>query len=383
MSIGIYDMDLMTYKVVPFNLEAMKLSSYYKKKGEIVVLATQFCPERHSRFFVRKDYDDGIYPPNMGQIENVEYGGNAFSNNVYVPLPLEIEKSKPDTSLYAKTKNIFERSTLYTETERKKVFRNLLEAEHGRLSLDGKTIWEDYERQFAYLPAAKNLILHDYDLGAVEGSFEITKGLLDRARKDGWATRIGMKYPIKISKGQDLLNWCSLRPNSTMFSLEYDGIVPADAFTEFVGMIKEKSIYKQLDYWITRGGETEEELIAKMPLIFKQLVLSRGYRVRYTLRYDKGFFSDERWEKMIKLFNFFQHSMSKYEMYDYLLTIPDATFFEFSRRMTDKPPKYYKMKETPLSKEEIREIFLFASQQNVELFNLFYECNLNSLGGKI
>lgn len=383
MSVGIYDMDLMTYQVVPFNLEAMKLSSYYKKKGEIVALATDFCPERYTRFFVRKDYDDGIYPPEMGQIRNVEYGGNAFSNNIYVPLPIEIEKSKPDTSLYEKSKDIVLNSDFYCNTIKKKVYRNLMEAEHGRLSLDGKTIWEDYERQFIYLPAAKNIVLHDYDLGAIEGSFEITKSLLDRGRKDGWATRIGMKYPIKVSKGQDLLNWCSLRPNSTLFSLEYDGVISADAFTDFVGIVKEKSIYKQLDYWITRGGETEEELIAKMPLIFKQLVLSRGYRVKLTLRCDEGFFSDERWEKMIRLFNFFQHSMSHYEMYDYLLTIPNATFFEFSRRMTGVPPKYYQMTEEPLTKQEIREVFLFASQQNVELFNLFYECDLKSLGGKL
>ena len=33
MSVGIYDADLSTFALVPFNLEAMKLSAYYKKKG--------------------------------------------------------------------------------------------------------------------------------------------------------------------------------------------------------------------------------------------------------------------------------------------------------------------------------------------------------------
>ena len=33
MSVGIMDADLCAYRLVPFNLEAMKLSAYYKQKG--------------------------------------------------------------------------------------------------------------------------------------------------------------------------------------------------------------------------------------------------------------------------------------------------------------------------------------------------------------
>lgn len=40
MSIGIMDADMATYIWVPFNLEAMKLSAFYKKSNELVVL----CP---------------------------------------------------------------------------------------------------------------------------------------------------------------------------------------------------------------------------------------------------------------------------------------------------------------------------------------------------
>jgi hypothetical protein len=80
----------------------MKLSAYYKKKGEIVVLSPSFTPDRHQKFFFRKDYDDGEYPFALARTENVEYGGLAFSNNVYSPLPLEIEQMRPDTEIYQK-----------------------------------------------------------------------------------------------------------------------------------------------------------------------------------------------------------------------------------------------------------------------------------------
>lgn len=92
MSIGIMDADMANYTLVPFNLEAMKIASYYKKKGEIVILSPSFTPDRHQKFFFRKDYEDGNYPFGLMRTPNVEYGGLAFSNNIYQPLPLEIER---------------------------------------------------------------------------------------------------------------------------------------------------------------------------------------------------------------------------------------------------------------------------------------------------
>lgn len=106
MSIGIMDADMSAYTLVPFNLEVMKLSAYYKRKGEIVVLSPSFTPDRHQQFFYRKDYDDGDYPLGLARISNVQYGGLAFSNNVYKPLPMEIEIMKPDTSIYGKMEQI-------------------------------------------------------------------------------------------------------------------------------------------------------------------------------------------------------------------------------------------------------------------------------------
>ena len=55
MSVGMHDMDMVTYTLVPFNLELMKLSAYYKKKREVVILSPSFTPERHQKFILRKD----------------------------------------------------------------------------------------------------------------------------------------------------------------------------------------------------------------------------------------------------------------------------------------------------------------------------------------
>lgn len=98
-------MDNDLYKATPFNLELMKLSTYYKKKRQIVALSPEFKPNYYSNFYLRKDYEDGIYPSRLECFDNVEFGGHGFSGCRYVPLPSEIEICKPDTTIYERVKN--------------------------------------------------------------------------------------------------------------------------------------------------------------------------------------------------------------------------------------------------------------------------------------
>lgn len=378
MSIGLMDADMATYTLVPFNLEIMKLSAYYKKRGEVVILSPQFTPDRHQKFYYRKDWNDGKFPINLTREPNVEYGGMAFSNK-YVALPPEIEMSKPDTSIYSKMKSII---LATSSTEKEKIFRNMMEAEHCRISLDGKTIWPQYEKQFHDLSSTKNLMIHDYNLGEIEGSFDLVKDILNHARTDGWATRVGMKFPVVVSSGKDLLNWTSLRPNSTFYSLQYNGVIDMDSFIEFVGRNKEKSIYKQLDYNITATSSGENDFLKnKIREIFKQVIISRSYKVFFTLKYEDDFFFDKRWEKVIDLFNFYHNSYSNMSTSAYLKKIGDDTLYDFANNTYNHPPTYYTGK--VFTRNEIKEIFRFVEQANPDLFHDFYECSYNSLGGLV
>lgn len=372
------DADMSAYTLVPFNLEVMKLSAYYKRKGEIVVLSPSFTPDRHQQFFYRKDYDDGEYPLGLARIGNVQYGGLAFSNNVYKPLPMEIEIMKPDTSIYGKMEQVIMGTS---SPQRKKIFNNMMEAEHCRLSLDGKTIWEDYPRQFKFLKSARNLMLHDYDLGAVDGSFETVQKILARARTDGWATRVGMKFPIQVSDGQSLLNWSSLKSNSTFYSLQYNGVIDDDAFLEWVGKCKEKAVYSQMEYHVTAPWYEPNHFVeVLLPKILRQIIISRSYRVFFSLKYDEGFFPDPRWEQVLRLFNYYHNSYSGVPQTSYYRKISEDTLFDFAANSQNVPKNYYG---DVLNTKQIREIFAFVRQQNYPLFKDFYECNAHSLGGKL
>ena len=376
MSIGLHDLDMANYTYVPFNLELMKLSAYYKKNREIVILSPNLTPERHQKFFVRKDFDDGNFPLGLEKIPNIEYGGYAFTDGIYVPMAPEIEVMHPDTSLYA---NMEKAITGSGRREHHKIFQNMTEAEHCRLSLDGKTIWEDYPKQFKFLKTARNLMIHDYDLAAIDGGLEEVKRLMARARTDGWATRLGMKFPPVISNGQDLLDWISFKPNSTFYSLRYDGVMDEDCFDEFVSVCRENSIYRQLDYYVTASSANEQEFIDKYIIpIYRQVVKSRSYRVFFSLKYEENFFSDKRWERVLDLFNFYHNSLRYLNQAVYYSKIAKDTLYDFAKASYDKLPGWAK---TEMDRQEMREIFMFVREKKPELFVDFYEFYANKMEG--
>lgn len=379
MSVGLHDADMSAYLLVPFNLEIMKLSAYYKRKGEIVVLSPSFTPDRNTKFIYRKDYDDGDYPRGLMRYSNVEYGGLAFSHNVYKPLPLEIERMKPDTSIYSR----MESKILGPATsERRKIYNNMIEAEHCRLSLDGKTIWPEYTKQFKNLKQARNLMIHDYDLGAIDGAFEEVQRLMARARTDGWATRLGMKFPVQVSRGEDLLKWSTLRSNSIFYSLRFNGVIDNESFQEWVERCYEKSIYSQMEYHVTDARYDENHFTTcLLPQILRQVIFSRRYRVSFSLTYDEGYFSDPRWEEVIRLFNFYHTSFMNETEAVFYKKIEDDTLFDFAASTMKRP--YGTYGQDAMSVADVRKIFEFVREHNYPLFKDFYECNARSLGGKL
>lgn len=356
----------------------MKLSAYYKKKREIVILSPELTPERHQQFFIRKDYNDGIFPKIPTENSNLNYGGYAFTNGIYVPMDYNIEVCQPDTSIYLKMENkILEKGN---KREGKKIFNNLTEGEHCRLSLDGKTIWKDYPRQFKYLKTAKNLFFHDYDLGKIQGAPEEILSILTRARTDGCATRVGMKFPVTITKGEELMKWIKIRPNSTFFYLRFDGVIEDEHVEPFIGSCKERTIYRDLEYYITATSEDQEEFVQKyLQKIYRQVVLSRSYRVFFTLKYEENFFLDKRWESVIQLINFYHNSLKSLDQSIYYKKINYDTLYDFAKSTYDILPYQYK---SGMNKKKIREVFRFVAENHQELFNDFYTYNIKNMEEK-
>lgn len=380
MSIGIYDADLAKYTLVCFNLEAMKISAYYKKRREIVILSPQFSPEKNVKFFYRKDYDDGLFPPNLNA-PNVEYGGLAFSNNVYAPLPLEIEKMRPDTSLYSKMEHHIKFLDGFLNDERKKIFDNLTAGEHCRLSLDGKTVWPEYWRQFKYLPVAHNVFFHDYDLGKIEGSFDAVQQIVARGRQDSMGTKVGMKFPVQINDGDSLQKWSSLNPNSTFFSLQYNGIIDRPTFRDWIGHVKQRAIYR-IDYMCTNGALTEDQFIRDgLPQLLRQALVSRSYGQSLLLKYDEDFFSDKRWCRVMDLIAMFAKDSSTIPITEKILIADSNTLRKYvlwCQRFDKNSPGI--AKGLTVSAKDMRDIFRFVRAQYPDLYEEFNTLTIQDLG---
>lgn len=363
MSIGLYDVDFVNYRKVPFNLEIMKLATYYKKQREIVLLSKEFCPERFQKFFIRKDWDDGVFESAL-IAPNITYGGHAFSGDKYMPLELDIERQTPDVMPYWKHQAFFVGEKKGNEV----AFKMLLSAAHGRISLDNKTVWSDFESTIVYNNKTATLFLHDFDLQAIEGSFDTVSYLL-RQIKRGCPKKhalLGTKFPIQVDDFDCLLKWGTLTPTSKLFNIQYNGILSNNQLAELVQRQKMKSFSRQLFYNVTSTSSSENEFIKNyLPQICEQATILRRNDSQILLKYNENLFLDPRWQQLFALLQkyiFASPSVGKgfarkLTLYDYV---------------TNKNIQEYRHLADIASLDEIRDIFAWVKSISPEAHKIFY-----------
>ena len=370
MSVGLYDMDIKTYKQVPINLEMAKLSSYYKRKREIVAMSSSFQPSRYSKFILRKDYEDGIYPKNIMKFDNIEYGGYAFSNGLYVPLPEDIEIQKPDLSVYEGCRKEFCSTKDFSIA-----FRTMMNAQHLRLSLDEKTIWKDFHKQLWDIDDVTMFFLHDKNLQNIDGAHELLTELTNRNTgiMNGY---VGMKFPVIVNNGPDLLKWCSFKPAHTFYCIQYNGIIDNETLAEFVTKRYGKSFMRQLDYVVTAGFKDQDDFIQNGLLkIYRQIMFLRMHRVKVSLKYESNFFLDPQWERLLRLFECFASTAIKLRDERFRISMKYDSLYSFVCSFKEQPF----LKKYIFSKEDARQLFQLVRDNNYEVFDDFYNCHLVKL----
>jgi hypothetical protein len=154
-----------------------------------------------------------------------------------------------------------------------------------------------------------------------------------------------------------------------------------DTFNEWVGTCRQRAVYSQMEYHITPSWyEADRFIKEELPRIFRQVIISRSYRVFFSLKYDEGFFPDRRWEDVIKLFNFYHNSYASEPQAAYYKMISNDTMFKFARHCQEVPNFFYS---DAFNINKIREIFEFVREYHYPLFKDFYECTAEKLGGKL
>ena len=353
MSFGLWDDDWQRYPNLIFNLELMKISTWGKRHNNIVTLMPEFDMDRYSDIYIRKDFDDGVFNPQFFQ-EGNHYGGLAFTNNVYMPLPDEIENCPPDVTLYNKLK-----SKRYNKSHLNYYTNGL----HLRLSLDGKTVNPNFRQQISKTVVPRVIFLHDYDLGQIDNAVEVISDLKDSYKDRQQQIFISTKFPVQVSNYDDLIKWLSELRLGSEFFIQYNGMLTDEQLYNLSQQYK--SLAHRL-YYNVSYGMTVSEFNAKLPHIYRQILYLKNNEIRFSVSYgNESLLIKQR--RLLELFNYYlKQSTSVYinpkSNYSFTLYRYVASVNFFSASVDNW-----------FTREEMRDIFRYVYQNSYETFRMFYE----------
>ncbi len=363
MSIGLYDHDSSRYGATFFNLELMKMSTYYKKHNELTTFVMALDLDKYTKTFLRKDYDDGVFPKQLRD-PRLNYGGLAFTGNIYIPLDPEIEIQKPDKLLYTKV------ADRYKSAPERELFLTMNNYEHLRLSLDGKTIWKDFEKQFEINDKTRGIILHDPNFTNIDGSEEVVKWIIDKLPDRYHGKKLGMKFPIEVDNTTDFLKWFRFNIQKHCFSIIYKGLMEDCVVAEIVESDGGMQETMNFEYQVTEGCSSDEEFAKVfLPKIFAQTLFFRRNKKFFPLIYRENFFQDKRFETLIGLLSYYITNSRVYRGENVQLRMDLRSFYDYLNYYQHCSKEY----PTKYSVQDCRDALAVVYKYNYPLFSLFYK----------
>jgi len=366
-TIGIYDYDFMTYKNVIPNLECAKLYTYFHNHHEIAVLTPRLDPAPYTQFYIRKEYDDGIYPKELF-LPNCIYSGRAFNPDHYEPLDTAIEKTIPNMHLYDKYFKKFG----YTHPEQV-LFKRILNCAHIRLSTDEKNPKTINQLQRIMSTGRyTGIIFHDYDLSRIQGAQDIIQQISLTRHYVGKPDvinpyPIGTKFPIQVNNSEELHKWLKIKYIPKLLSIQYNGLIEPSVLNDLCD--ENKQLAKQIYYNITSGCSSENDfLMNRLKEIFIQVLFLRRQHIKILLKYDDFLIVTPEVKNFIDLLNCWLSSTWQENF------LPTAqTLYMFCYRNSKFHYTNWGFKMVKLSVDEIRDAFQFFRETNYEFFKTFYE----------
>lgn len=243
-----------------------------------------------------------------------------------------IEKCVPDKSIYEKYRLKFGETNKLVAA-----FDVMMRAEHLRLSLDGKTIWPNYEKQLDLGNTSRTLFFHDYNIDNIEGGREEVIRLMEKIENGAVTGFLAMKFPVVIDKYEDLLFWSQFKSTGSFYNLEYRGPLSDEELYDYIKMQSLKSNPSKIDYVVTANFKDENDfLIRGLSQIYNQVLFLRMNRTKILLKYDNDFFVDKRWERLIDLFNCFLTVTIKLSRDWFNRVIDYDSLYSFARSLKDE-----------------------------------------------
>lgn len=364
--IGIMDWDYMHYEHVIPNLECAKLCTYFHNHHDVATLVSKMEPARYTQFFVRKEYDDGIYPKSLF-LPNCIYGGRAFTPQHYSPLDPDIEKTIPNMHLYDKFKGLFGKPT-----QDQQMIKHILNCAHIRLSTDEqkpKTM-NQLERILA-CGRHTGIIFHDYDLARIPGAYDI---IYDLSRTRTFKTKeginpyaVGNKFPIQVTSSEELQKWLKIVSMPNLFCLQYNGVM--DNETLYNLCTENKRMARQFYYKVDYDCSDEDQFfMERLPKIFEQVLFLRRHNTRTLLKYSQEKIMTPELRDFLDLLNYWLRFT-----FDEGYRKGAYTLYNFCRLNKKKAYKEWAFRWMDVTPDQMRNSFQYIRERNYELFKKFYE----------
>ena len=349
--------------------------TYHRNHNDIALLAPSLEPARYTKFIVRKDYNDGVFPREIF-LSNCEYGGRAFNPSKYQPLDDRIERTIPDMHIYDRYITSFGHSK-----PEQALIKRLLNCAHMRLAPDSQNLLsvKQLSRNFASKPTG--IILHDYDLASLK-PYDLIIELQNQRKfvtKEGINPYpVGNKFPIRVTSSEELQKWLKILVIPNAFFLEYRGLMNDETLNNLCE--ENKRMARQVYYNIAYGCTSENDfLINRLPKIFIQTLFLRRAGIKILLKYDEDFFVTPELEWLIELLNCWL-SFQWQENF-----IPrKQTLYNFCKCNQKLHYINWAFMIVTVSMEQIIDIFEYIREKNYNVFKLFYECDsIIFKGGKL
>lgn len=229
MSTALIDQDCLTNKKdFYFDLDIMKLASYYRAKKEITKLL--LIPSEYTQYtrtyFIKNRFNYKMF----GQLfrdPRIIYRGYAFAAEGYDPLPEDIEKANPDATIYDTYLHFNDKRSGHSID----YMSTLNEICHARLSTNGTTC--NIPISSILYKDSDGLCIHDFNILALTGWKEVLDECKDK--------RLRTRFPAMTSNIEDVVY---LLTNYKIFNenhLVLTGLLSAEQRAEIIALGK---IYK-------------------------------------------------------------------------------------------------------------------------------------------
>lgn len=268
--IGLYDRDFIENLKKPFfNIQLMKMSTYYKNKREMVSYVTDLSRAKYyTTIFYFQDNPQFSFAPEIAMNQNIVVMGRAFGITELAP---DIEKCEPDVTIYETVWNTCKNQT----RDSKQMYLFMTSAAH----VTAENLPEDFDITNLVFRGRqrKQIVFHDFKIG------ERAAALINELTSVYSQVSVAFRHLAIITHPSVLLALTSCGTPGRYNRYFYDGPLSWFQYIDWINNCSKNCAHSITFVYGKNGyikGESEQELITLVKRILYAKSIGSGHFMR-------------------------------------------------------------------------------------------------------